>query len=561
MAPRIFSESRASLKRDIAQYLKATKRERWEIMRLVPSLLEQYEITDLTTDLQILREVYGEALGEHATRLNCSEPLATEEYLDRLIMSVPVRKLFLRAWNESLADERSLQQIAESLAKRPRANTTEENHVPGADRQGEPDVAGSKPPTATKPPARNRGTSRSESVPETLTTLELVDLLAKNSPTLTFKDESFKILDLSSFKNAKGTLAAMTRELRMRLKTRLELASTIQERQWLLKFSKCKNQKDIDELLKDLFACESCTPTISYIRTAINCLSVLWQSRTLEDSNNEGWFQSNLYSQIFDAVFMQQSHWMTKRSETLSMTLRTARLSGIDVADRKIDFILKSKDDDVDIMAVEDKPKPSKKVDQDLEKTSLIQQITLLLWRDRIGAKRVDLMAELEAITCQWTGPVLEIFGTRLVGSTFIYYRRARIQVPTHRRCAQAALVLLTIISLKRSLLLNYGKLGLMMKARDVQQITTLTLLGSDPDYDVAYFEADEKGCLRDVRRLRFESSILTNQDWEQITRLINTEEKKEQAAQNISNRQEEQEEQDEEEPDDYAELEGVDEL
>lgn len=449
MALRIFSESRVSLKNDIAQYLKATKRERWEIMRLVPSLLEQYEITDLTTDLQILREVYGEALGEHATRLKCSEPLETEEYLDRLIMSVPVRKLFLRAWNESLADERSLQQIAESLAKRPKASTTEENHAPGTDRPREPGTAGSKSSTTTKPPARTRNTSQSEPIPETLTTLELVDELAKNSPTLTFKDESFKILDLSSFKNAKGPLAAMIRELRMRLKTRLELASTIQERQWLLRFSNCKSQNDIDELLKGQFACVPYTSTLSYIRTAINCLSVLWQSRTLEDSNNEGWFQSNLYSQIFDAVFMKQSQWMTKRSETLSMTLKTARLSGIDVADRKIDFILKSKDDDVDIMAVEDKPRPSKKVDQDLEKTSLIQQVTLLLWRDRIGAKRVDLMAELEAITCQWTGSVLEIFGTRLIGSTFVYYRRARIQVPTHRRCAQAALVLLTIISLK----------------------------------------------------------------------------------------------------------------
>lgn len=108
---------------------------------------------------------------------------------------------------------------------------------------------------------------------------------------------------------------------------------------------------------------------------------------------------------------------------------------------------------------------------------------------------------------------------------------------------------------------MNYGKLGLMMKARAIQQITTLTLLGSDPDHDVAYFEADEKGCLRDVRTLRFESSILTNQDWQQLTRLINAEEKKEQAAQNISDGQEEQEDEDEEEPDDFAELEGVDEL
>ncbi|KAG0202276.1 hypothetical protein BGX28_005161 [Mortierella sp. GBA30] len=505
MMPRTLATSHAELKKDIERYFSETHTDEWEIMRLVPQLLKKYTLTEITADQALLRKVYEEALKAHSSRQKQKCPMTTKE-LDALVLSNPVRKLFLKVYNGCLAEERALEAVGEKLQKKPRLEHTAEDDQ--ENNEGE------------------RTSNVEQRDPKAMTMEELLENVADDRSEHGIKGEDFWILDTTGTEAGQNPIY---RCIKSRLGSKLQMASTERERKWLVEFARCKTQKDIDKLLASMFQVSHYTATESYIRTAINCLSNLWKSGVLNDDNNEGWLQANLYSQVFDAVFIEQSHIITKRSETIYMTLKTARGCGVDVQDRKIDFILKSKDDDVDLLSVEDKPKETKKVAADREKTSLIQQLTLYLWRKKLGRDMSVMVAELEAITCQWTGSKLEILGTRLLSDTFVYYEKAEVRIPTVMKCAQAALALLTIISLKRALYLNYEKLEKMMEIRAMEQVANLDLLSQTGSESDLYPSMEDY--LKEIRSIAYDSSVLTNQDWEQICRLRKRETKQDRCA------------------------------
>ncbi|KAF9578546.1 hypothetical protein BGW38_005596 [Lunasporangiospora selenospora] len=419
---KLFLSSGSDITSDISRYFLENDPETWEIMRLVPTLLKKYLVSDLDKDMDILRASYGQAVSNYEAKTQPKSTLLESE-MDSIVYSAPVRRLLLHEILNIQVEVRAMESVESLLGKRDRTTRDESG--------------GSKRPSTTKDPT-------------TMATSDIISHLARSTNIeKNIKDEKFSMLDLTNTTELDSRSQTLAEELKRRLKCKLESACTRSEREWLLRFGSSKTQRDVDKVLQQMFALEVYTSTISYIRTAINCLSNLWRSGVLSEHNNEGWLQANLYSQIFDSVFMEQTLWITKRSETLSMTLKTAREGGIDVADRRIDFILMAKDDTIDLLTAEDKAKDSKKVATDLEKTSNIQQLTLYLWRQRLGSQRTELISELEAMACQWTATKLRIYGTRLIGSVFVHYKKAEFKVPMSMKCGEASLALLTVLSLK----------------------------------------------------------------------------------------------------------------
>ncbi|KAF9112812.1 hypothetical protein BGX27_002740 [Mortierella sp. AM989] len=126
------------------------------------------------------------------------------------------------------------------------------------------------------------------------------------------------------------------------------------------KTTKVFSVEELEEFEKDLFRPGASTSD-RYIRSAVNCLSNLWQTTQGLDKR-----------------------WHTKRSEVLSSTLKTAQNEGIDVPNYRVDFVVSLKDEEIDTMISEDKPKQNGKVSEDTMKTQLVQETALYLWRKEL---------------------------------------------------------------------------------------------------------------------------------------------------------------------------------
>ncbi|KAF9163654.1 hypothetical protein BGX20_001252 [Mortierella sp. AD010] len=417
----------------------------------------------------------------------------TLRHLDKILLSMPVRSCFVKAQCKQSVRAHILEDIQEELAT-PRKKTKDGNPTKEAESKAARD----------------------------LTIAELLDELSGPRPTMTkIADETFRVIDISDFRIHDSKRYRMCGEaLHEKMQFTLNLACTATERQALLKLASCKDIEAVEELLGNLYATKTPSASDRYLRTAINCFSNLWSVGDAHNANNECWWQANLYSQVFDRCFLRAKDYLTKRSEILSMTLKTAKLEGFKVPSHRVDFVVSCKDYDMDLLTSEDKPTSSSKVNKDTDKGLLIQQTTLGLWRKKIGAQRKELLSELEAITCQWIGNELVVRGTRLLGSTFVHYKKAVVRFPTTLRCASAALALSVVMSLERTITLNFRKMELILEEKASQQISDLQL-ASDYDATCAFFAADEEACLKEVRQLTHPTDVLTGaKNWQQLKRL-----------------------------------------
>lgn len=114
---------------------------------------------------------------------------------------------------------------------------------------------------------------------------------------------------------------------------------TLDEWRALLDFAKCKSGDDVDDLLAEMFAKRNITGNLAYIRSAIDGLQALWKSNRLRSSNDEGWFRQNVYSYIWDRLFLHNDIFYTKRAECLSAVIKELQESE-EVAQQRLDFIL-----------------------------------------------------------------------------------------------------------------------------------------------------------------------------------------------------------------------------
>ncbi|KAF9156928.1 hypothetical protein DFQ26_009169 [Actinomortierella ambigua] len=351
----------------------------------------------------------------------------------------------------------------------------------------------------------------------------MLDALYKLDPmNVSFDRINRRVVDITNV-HSNDPCKKISRDLFRLLGLKLQLAATAEEMKILNEISRCSTIEEAEKLIPKMYKRGS-TSMEKYIRSALACLCNVWETQQACDGhNNETWWQSTLYSQVFDLCF-QLNGWVTKRSEVLSTTLKSARSVGIDVPNHRVDFLITPKGENIDALTSEDKPEASAKVDKDHAKGMLIQEAALWLWRDRIGPKNKELIAELEALGCQWVGNELVVTGTRLLGETFLHYTKARVKFPLRAMGASAALGLLVVMSLERALALNYKKMNLMLEDRADNQLWNLEL-ASDCDQLVYYFQADMEGCLADVKKVGYAPGILTSgSNFMQLYRLRNAE-------------------------------------
>ncbi|KAI8076928.1 hypothetical protein BDF21DRAFT_464133 [Thamnidium elegans] len=125
------------------------------------------------------------------------------------------------------------------------------------------------------------------------------------------------------------------------------------EREMLMKIADCKSRKDIEKLLAIFYSQENMDPLCRYIRLAFGTIAELWSSRLLlKSDHNESWFRMHVYSAVFDNAFIYDDKFTSKRADCYSNITKEFE----DINNQRVDFILRSINDDNDYLSAEEKP-------------------------------------------------------------------------------------------------------------------------------------------------------------------------------------------------------------
>ncbi|KAF9301652.1 hypothetical protein BGZ74_006459 [Mortierella antarctica] len=483
--------SEGAIKLHIRNYLSTTKHEEWEITNVLKDLFNLYYVSeDASKDHLMFCEWFSSVFYQYTDENDEASCLLS--VLDELLMANPVRSCFFVEAGKTSLKTHLPEDVVEDLR--------------GGYKRAKTDKAASS------------AASRSSTLQPHSISYMLNELHRDNPMYVTLDRTKRRVVGISSVL-PHDPHKTTTNQLSRLLGLKLQLAARAEELEVLHKISKSKTIQEVEDIIPTLYKRQA-TPMEKYIRSALACLCNVWETRqACEGHNNETWWQSTLYSQVFDLCF-QTNGWITKRSEVLSTTLKSARSVGIDVPNHRVDFVVTPKGDTIDALTSEDKAEASAKVEKDLAKGRLIQEATLWLWRDLIGAKNKDLLAELEALGCQWVGNELVVTGTRLLGETFLHYNKAKIKFPLQAKGASTALGLLVVMSLERALTLNFEKTAIMLEDREDNQVSHLEL-ASDSGHPVYYFQADMKGCLAAVKSVSYAEGTLTSEkNFVKLTRL-----------------------------------------
>ncbi|KAI7896140.1 uncharacterized protein EV154DRAFT_547796 [Mucor mucedo] len=163
----------------------------------------------------------------------------------------------------------------------------------------------------------------------------------------------------------------------------------------------------------------------------------------------------------------------TKRSECVSQVTKVLKEAKKDIKLQRLDFILRDMNNDTDILTVEEKPS-LKGVKADIKKGNMLKRHALYLWSKQVDSSA--LMERLEAISCQWQGTKFTIYGSRLLSSdTMLIYRKGCYSFPiSSRHSPEFSKLLLAILSLKRTVKLNYAKFNLILEKKYKNEVKTL---------------------------------------------------------------------------------------
>ncbi|EIE89934.1 hypothetical protein G6F47_001311 [Rhizopus delemar] len=272
----------------------------------------------------------------------------------------------------------------------------------------------------------------------------------------------------------------------------LASAITLEERRILIDLSLCRTIKDEEKLLSSLFQKNNVSENIKYLRAAINGLFDIWRSKRLNDTNNEGWLRSNLYSFIWDRAFLFDETFYVKRAECYSAVFRKLKDNNEDIAQQRVDFILRSNHDGTDYLTLEEKP-TDQEARYDFNKEKKMQQHMLKLWSDWLGSTM--WVGELEAVTCQRQQRKLIVFGIRILPSgCFVVYKKASAHIsPVSSHYDAAARLLQIVLPIKRLVTLNHMKLIAMINAIEKYANEHLDLsVNTDQPYVTFYGSSQE---------------------------------------------------------------------
>lgn len=181
----------------------------------------------------------------------------------------------------------------------------------------------------------------------------------------------------------------------------------------------------------------------------------------------------HLYSNVWDKAFFDDDEFETKRSECISQVMMVLKEIDGDTRLQRLDFILRDLNTNNDVMTVEEKP-TLKGVKADIKKGEQLKKNTLYLCSKQV--KSHVLMEELEAISCEWQGTKLAIYGSRLLSSDLILtYTKGTFHITVSvRHFPEFSKLLMAVISLKRVVKLNYTKFTLIFEEKYQKEIENL---------------------------------------------------------------------------------------
>lgn len=254
----------------------------------------------------------------------------------------------------------------------------------------------------------------------------------------------------------------------------------------------CRNSDDEEKFLSSLFKTSNVSENIKYIRTAINGLFDVWRSERLTKTNDEGWLRSNLYSFLWDRAFLFDNTFYVKRAECYSAVIKKLKENNKNLAQQRVDFMLRSNHDESDYLTLEEKPTDDV-AKYDYKKGKQMQRNMLTLWSKWLNSN--VLVSELEAVTCQWEQRKLTVFGTRMLPSgKFIAYKKCTAHISSLSGCyATAARLLQVVLSVKRLVTLNHIKLMTMTQVIEKYSNDNLDLSVNTDQKFVAYYGSSQE--------------------------------------------------------------------
>ncbi|CAO3645412.1 unnamed protein product [Mucor hiemalis] len=273
---------------------------------------------------------------------------------------------------------------------------------------------------------------------------------------------------------------------------------------------------DINNLLAIFYADITMDPLCRYIRLALATVAELWSSHLLlKPDHNESWFRTHIYSAVFDNAFIYDNKFTSKRADCYSNITKEFD----DVDNQRVDFILRNINDDNDYLSSEEKPS-LKGVKSDMKKGKVLQKAMLRKWTGRLGS--VKIMQELEAITCQWQGLKLIVFGTRFISKDhLITYRKDTFSVPKDEsHAASFAHLLAAVLSLRRLVYLNYTKLNIILEAKyataGLEYEESLESNEERTDSNMIHDELETQ-ILHTLCDVKLETDVVTLKNWEEF--------------------------------------------
>ncbi|KAI8063437.1 uncharacterized protein B0P05DRAFT_555882 [Gilbertella persicaria] len=272
-----------------------------------------------------------------------------------------------------------------------------------------------------------------------------------------------------------------------------------------------------------------------YIRLATANAVELWSSRQLlKKEHNESWYRSHVYTSVWDNAFICDDYFNSKRADCYSNMTKELK----NIPNQRVDFILRNINDGVDYLSVEEKP-GLKGVKSDLKKGKILQQCMLKKWTKCL--QKLGVMDQFEAITCQWEGLKLSIYGTKFVSkNNMITYIKGTFAFPAEEtHAASFARLLLAVLSLKRLVMINYSKLNAALETKyryeiemakfstdddiDETQLRSDSTAGWDIEEDNDWMVDDEtdyilrEEVLSVLKNTKLEEDIITYNDWEEF--------------------------------------------
>lgn len=79
-----------------------------------------------------------------------------------------------------------------------------------------------------------------------------------------------------------------------------------------IRIGKFQNKDDIDDLLESFYKERNLDPMCNYIRLALSSAEDLWTTKQLLNINhNESWFRTDVYSFVWDKVFLNDDSYIS----------------------------------------------------------------------------------------------------------------------------------------------------------------------------------------------------------------------------------------------------------